>query len=259
MTAGHRDSSEIDRAARGATSAPPVAAAPDVSRGTPGPPELSAEARELLGDSLVALTSYVELLAGPGVERGLIGPRESPRLWTRHVLNCAVVAPLIAPDAAVDDVGSGAGLPGMVLALVRPDLEVTLVEPLLRRATFLTEVVDRLAVGNVRVERIRAEDAVRAVNSGSRAARDVVTARAVAPLDRLAGWCLPLLKEGGTLLAVKGSTAQAEVDASAVVLRAAGARSVEVIAVGEGIVDPPTTVVRVTTGGRPSTGRGRRR
>jgi len=202
---------------------------------------------------------YVELLAGPGVERGLIGPRDAPRLWSRHILNCAVVAPLIASGAAVDDVGSGAGLPGMVLALVRPDLEVTLVEPLLRRATFLTEVVNRLGVGNVRVERIRAEDAIRAVGSGSRATRDVATARAVAPLDRLAGWCLPLLKEGGTLLALKGSTAQAEVEASATSLQAAGARSVEVIAVGQGIVDPPTTVVRVTTGGGTSTRTGRRR
>ena len=166
----------------------------DVSRETPhapgvAPENLTDQARALLGSHLEALTAYAALLAGPGVERGLIGPREAPRLWDRHLLNCAVVAELIAPGARVDDVGSGAGLPGMVLALVRPDLEVTLVEPLLRRATFLHEAAERLSVPNVHVERARAEELARQVDAGRRQPADVVTARAVAPLGRLAGWC----------------------------------------------------------------------
>lgn len=212
--------------------------------------ELSDPARALLGPSIDLLTRYVELLAGPGVERGLIGPREAPRLWARHILNCAVVAPLIAFGSVVDDVGSGAGLPGMVLALVRPDLEVTLVEPLLRRATFLTEVVGELRIGNVRVERARAEDLAVRVRAGERRPVDVVTARAVAPLERLGAWCLPLLRQRGELLALKGESAPAEVDAARKGLVSIGARSVEVLQAGVGVVDPPTTVVRVVAGAR---------
>ena len=218
--------------------------------------ELSDPARALVGPSIDLLTRYVQLLAGAGVERGLIGPRETPRLWERHILNCAVVAPLIAAGSVVDDVGSGAGLPGMVLALVRPDLEVTLVEPLLRRATFLTEVVEELETGNVRVERARAEDLAARVRAGQRRPADVVTARAVAPLDRLGEWCLPLLREGGELLALKGESAPAEVAAAREGLGRVGARSVDVVQIGADVVDPPTTVVRVVAGARP--GRSRR-
>jgi 16S rRNA (guanine527-N7)-methyltransferase len=205
-----------------------------------------------VGPSIDLLTRYVGLLAGPGVERGLIGPRETPRLWERHILNCAVVAPLIAAGSVVDDVGSGAGLPGMVLALVRPDLEVTLVEPLLRRATFLTEVVGELGIGNVRVERARAEELAAQVKAGGRRPVDVVAARAVAPLDRLGAWCLPLLRQQGELLALKGESAPAEVDAARKGLTRLGARSVDVIQVGADVVDPPTTVVRVVTGAQPA-------
>lgn len=214
-------------------------ASADVSRETvlPPPPEV---ARQVFGESLAAVVAYAELLAGPGVLRGLIGPREVGRLWERHLLNCAVMAELVPLGAAVDDVGSGAGLPGIVLALCRPDLTVTLVEPLLRRTVFLEEVVSELGLGNVVVARQRAEERARTGPSA-----DVVTARAVAPLDRLAGWCLPLLRSDGVLLAVKGAAATEELQAAAAAILAAGGRDSEVVVVGTGLVDPPTTVVRV--------------
>jgi 16S rRNA (guanine527-N7)-methyltransferase len=204
----------------------------------------------LLGPHLDLMIRFARLLAGPGAERGLIGPRETERLWDRHLLNCAVVSELIDAGAHVDDVGSGAGLPGMVLALVRPDLEVTLVEPLLRRSTFLLEAVDELGVSNVRVVRVRAEDRAREVVAGVLPPADVATARAVAPLGQLAAWCLPLLRPGGSLLALKGAAASSEVDAAESELRAAGAARVELLSVGHGVVDPPTTVVRVVRNSR---------
>jgi 16S rRNA (guanine527-N7)-methyltransferase len=191
------------------------------------------------------------LLAGDGVIRGLLGPREVPRLWDRHLLNCAVTAELLAPGATVTDVGSGAGLPGIPLALARPDLRIELLEPLQRRAVFLREVVSTLELENVQVVRGRAEDAQRVDRV------DIVTARAVAPLSRLAGWCLPLLRPGGSLIALKGSQASAELAAAAADLRRLGAVAWEVVTCGLGLVDPPTTVVRVTLGqaGVPRRGR----
>ncbi len=225
----------------------------DVSRETTAaeslpPPELTALGRALVGAHLDVLSRYAQLLAGAGVERGLIGPRETPRLWDRHLLNCAVISELIEPGSRVDDVGSGAGLPGMVLGLVRPDLEVTLVEPLLRRTTFLSEVVDELGLTNVKVVRARAEEHARAVASGQARPADTVTARAVAPLGRLAGWCLPLLRPNGILLALKGESAHAELEAARAELAAAGAADAQVLTVGLGVVDPPTTVIRVVRG-----------
>src|SRR3954447_14377287 len=146
---------------------------------TAGPP-VPASAREVFGDRWPLAASYADLLASDGVSRGLIGPRETPRLWERHLFNCAVLGgELVAPDAAVCDIGSGAGLPGLVLAIQRPDLRLTLVEPLLRRTTFLTEVVGRLGLDNVTVVRDRAEILHGAVGF------DVITSRAVAPLPRL--------------------------------------------------------------------------
>ena len=145
------------------------------------------------------------LLATDGVVRGLIGPREVPRLWERHLVNCALLGLGVPRGVTVADVGSGAGLPGLVLAIGRPDLRVTLVEPLLRRTTFLTEAVEHLALANVEVVRDRAE-----ALHGQRSF-DVVTSRAVAPLDRLARWCLPLVVPGGRMLAMKGSSAADEV------------------------------------------------
>ncbi len=191
------------------------------------------------------LQHYARLLGSDGVVRGLIGPREVDRLWSRHLANCAVLEELIDPGARVADVGSGAGLPGLPLALVRPDLRVVLVEPLLRRATFLSEAVDALALGDrVEVRRERGEDA--------RLEVDVVTARAVAPLDRLAGVTLPLVRVGGVLLALKGDGALDEVEASAAALEKVGGGRAEILTCGTGLVDPPTTVVRIVrlSGGR---------
>jgi 16S rRNA (guanine527-N7)-methyltransferase len=233
-----------------------------VSRETTAPEPPPAAAR-LFGDRLPAMRAYASLLASAGVERGLIGPREVTRLWDRHLLNCAVLGELIGPGAAVCDVGSGAGLPGLVLALHRPDLSVVLVEPLLRRSTFLTEAVEQLGLGDrVRVHRGRAEEpATRTAAGGA----DVVTARAVAPLERLVGWCLPLARPGGELLAIKGSTAADEVAAASAAVARLGAAAVTIHGVGAGLVDPQTTVVRVVREastrqdrGRPAQVRGRR-
>lgn len=191
------------------------------------------------------MTHYATLLASAGVERGLIGPREVPRLWDRHLLNCAVAVPLVPADADVIDVGSGAGLPGIVWAIARPDLRVTCLEPLQRRATFLEEVVTALDLADrVHVVRARAEDIVRGRGPVTSLRARVVTARAVAPLERLAGWTVPLVQPGGELLALKGRSAAEEVHASATVLERLGIASVEVVECGFGVVDPPTTVVR---------------
>jgi 16S rRNA (guanine527-N7)-methyltransferase len=199
-------------------------------------------AATVFGSQLATATAYAELLAGDGVIRGLLGPREVPRLWDRHLLNCAVAAELLATGETVTDVGSGAGLPGIPLALARPDLDIELLEPLERRVVFLREVVSTLGLRNVRVVRGRAEDVRSADGVG------VVTARAVAPMARLAGWCLPLLRPGGSLIALKGSRASAELDEAADDLRRLGAVAWEVVTCGRGLVDPPTTVVRVALG-----------
>ncbi|MEV6526172.1 16S rRNA (guanine(527)-N(7))-methyltransferase RsmG [Longispora sp. NPDC051575] len=204
----------------------------------PGPPP--AAARKVFGDQLDAAIAYAELLATEGVVRGLIGPREAPRIWDRHLLNCAVVAELIPLGASVVDVGSGAGLPGIVLAVARPDLQVTLVEPLARRTAFLDEVVDQLDLTGVTVVRGRAEELV-----GRLAPADIVTARAVAPLDRLAGWCLPLAAVGGRMLAMKGSTAAEEIAEHRNVMLRLGGGQARVLSCGAGLIDPETTVVEV--------------
>lgn len=151
-----------------------------------------------------AINHYVDILASRGIDWGLIGPRERDRLWERHILNSVAVAPRIPTGVALVDVGSGAGLPGIPLAILRPDLLVTLLEPLLRRANFLELAVSELGLAErVRVVRGRAEE--------HRERYDVVTCRAVAPLPRLLGWCLPLVSPGGRLLALKGSSASDEV------------------------------------------------
>lgn len=180
---------------------------------------------------------YVDLLATTGVEWGLIGPREKDRLWERHVFNSAAVADLVPSGAYVVDVGSGAGLPGIPLALRRPDLRVTLLEPLLRRATFLTQAVETLGLTDrVEVVRARAED--------HREAYDVVLSRALAPLPRLLGWCLPLAAGDGVVLALKGRSAQDEVDASNRDL-VRQRLSAEVVSVRAYAAGDPATVVRV--------------
>ena len=229
-------------------------------RGPAPPPELASAAAHCFGDRIDLAVEFARLLTTDGVVRGLIGPREAPRIWARHLLNCAVVADLIEPDARVADVGSGAGLPGIVLAVARSDLSVVLIEPLARRSAFLSEVVESLGLTNTEVVRARAEDCVRTRFDPA----DVVTARAVAPLDRLALWCLPLCIEGGRVLALKGESAIEEVDAHRpAVLRAGGGDPI-VRLCGEGLLDPPTTVVEIprvarTTTARSDTGRRPRR
>ncbi len=184
---------------------------------------------------------FIGHLATSGVERGLIGPREVPRLWTRHVLNCAVLGELVGVGASVIDVGSGAGLPGVALAIARPDLRVTLVEPLERRTVWLGEVVADLGL-DVEVVRARAEE-VRGTYGA-----DVVTARAVAALDKLARWTVPLTTPDGQVLAIKGRSATDEVAAASKAFRRLGVVGHEVVLCGEAVLEQPTTVVRLTTG-----------
>jgi len=201
-----------------------------------------AAARALFGDRLDLAIRYAEHLSGTGVERGLLGPREVPRLWDRHLLNSAAVAELIPDQADVADVGSGAGLPGLPLAIARPDITVRLIEPLLRRSTWLDDVVSELGLTNVEVLRVRAEELA------GRITVQVVTARAVAPLARLCEICLPLLRPGGLLLALKGRQAEAELADAAEVLQASEARRWRVQACGVGVLEVPTTVVVVEAG-----------
>lgn len=203
-------------------------------------PAAPAGAASVFGDRLPLAEEYAHVLATDGVVRGLIGPREVPRLWERHVLNCAVLSELVEAGETLVDVGSGAGLPGIPVAIARPDVEVILVEPLLRRAVFLEEFCGP-RLPNVRVVRGRAEErSVVQVAGGA----DVVTSRAVSGFPKLAPWSAPLLREGGRLLALKGSRAGDEIEEHASVLARAGLCDPEVVQCGEGIVDPPTTVVR---------------
>ncbi|MFL6060343.1 MAG: 16S rRNA (guanine(527)-N(7))-methyltransferase RsmG [Marmoricola sp.] len=193
----------------------------------------------MFSDALPTAERYAELLATEGIVRGLIGPREVPRLWDRHLLNCAVVTDAVKQRSSVCDIGSGAGLPGLVMAIRRPDLRVTLVEPLLRRTTFLEEVVGELGLTNVRIRRGRAEE-LHGV-----ATFDVVTSRAVAPLDRLSRWSLPLVRSGGSFLAMKGSSAEAEIAAATKVISKEKGEVQGVIELGQGLVDPLVRVVHV--------------
>jgi len=206
-----------------------------VPRETPPPPPLAAQ---VFGLRLPQAEAYAQLLSTSGLVRGLIGPREVPRLWERHLLNCAVLSDLLPTGCHVADLGSGAGLPGLVLAIRRPDLSVTLVEPLLRRATFLQEAVDELGLAHVEVRRARAEEL------HGHAGFSAVTARAVAPLSRLLGWSMPLVEPGGSLLAMKGSSAETEVAEAADVLERWDTHA-QVLSVGDAVISPPATVVRV--------------
>jgi 16S rRNA (guanine527-N7)-methyltransferase len=209
-------------------------------------PPAPEQARDVFGDRYADAVRYAELLAEAGVQRGLIGPREVPRLWERHLLNCAVLSEVVPEGVTVCDVGSGAGLPGIPLALVREDLKITLLEPLLRRTNFLTEVVELLGLDHVTVVRGRAEEVL-----GTLQPVHVVTARAVAPLDRLAAWGIPLLRPYGEMLALKGDTAEEELKSAASALSKLGAAETSVLHVGEGVVDPLSTVVRVVVGESP--------
>lgn len=203
-------------------------------------PDPPAAAAALFGDAADRARHYAAVLAGAGVERGLLGPREVDRLWDRHVLNSAAVAELIEPAAQVVDIGSGAGLPGIPLALARPDLEVTLIEPLLRRSDFLREVVEQLGLP-VTVIRGRAEDPAVRKQVGERTR--VVVSRAVASLDKLTRWSMPLLEMDGRMLAMKGERAEEEIRDHRRVMASLGAADVRVLKCGANYLDPPATVV----------------
>lgn len=209
-----------------------------VSRETSVPPPPGAEA--VFGDRLALAERYVEWLADAGIERGALGPREVPRLWDRHLLNCAVIGRLIDAGEGVVDIGSGAGLPGVALAIARPDLEVVLVEPMLRRVNFLRETVDLLGLTSVTVVRARAG------YDAPAGPFDAVTARAVAKVAQLTEWSMPMLRPGGRLLALKGESVHEELSVATKKLRRAGASSWSVESVGGDVVDPATLVAVVT-------------
>ncbi len=194
------------------------------------------------GDRADVARQYHAWLAEHATVRGLIGPREVPRLWDRHILNCVALADVIPEGATVADIGSGAGLPGIPLAIARPDVSVILVEPLLRRTTFLDEVVADLGLANVKVIRGRAEEKLVRKEVGL---VDVVTSRAVAPLGKLAGWSLPLVKTGGRMIAMKGSSAAEEIERDGKLIRKAKGAKPEIIEVGAGLLDTPTYVVDI--------------
>jgi 16S rRNA (guanine527-N7)-methyltransferase len=212
----------------------------------PGAPAASIEpeprpdaASEIFGPRFYMAQRYAELLASAGVERGLLGPREVGRVWDRHLLNSAVVGELLDPGDRVVDIGSGAGLPGIPLAIARPDLQVVLLEPLLRRSEFLNEVVAELGLA-VEVVRGRAEEPwVREQYGG----RDAAVSRAVAALDKLTKWSMPLLRPDGRMVAIKGERAQDESQAHRRVMAASGAVDVRVVTCGANYLRPPATVV----------------
>jgi 16S rRNA (guanine527-N7)-methyltransferase len=207
---------------------------------------LRAAAEFYFGDRMDLAERYASLLATDGVLRGVIGPREAGRIWDRHLLNCAAIERALPHEAYVIDVGSGAGLPGIVLALVRPDIHVVLVEPLLRRTAFLSDILDRLGIGSrIDVIRGRAEEIAARPTMFHVKPADVVTVRAVAALDRLAAWCLPLLAVGGRLVAMKGMSASDEVTAHREAVTRAGGGDPTIHRYGDGTLPEPTVTIEV--------------
>jgi 16S rRNA (guanine527-N7)-methyltransferase len=205
------------------------------------PEQVPPSALAVFGARLALAERYATILVTEGVIRGVIGPREPARIWSRHLLNCAVVTDLFPETARVVDVGSGAGLPGVAMAIRRPDVRVDLVEPLQRRVDFLAGVIDALGLHDqIRIERGRADDPQIGAKFGS---ADSVTARAVAPLDRLVRWCLPLLAEHGQLALIKGAGAAEEIAQHRLAIHRAGAVGASVTTCGVGLIDPTTSVV----------------
>lgn len=211
----------------------------------PGVPPTPVAATTVFGARLALAERFVAILADTGITHGLIGPREAPRLWDRHVLNCAVVheaIPVTGEMQRVIDVGSGAGLPGLALAIARADLELHLVEPLARRTAWLTDTVEQLGLSNVTVHTARAETLWDELDA------PWVTARAVSKIVQLAEWTLPLLRPHGALLALKGSRAQVELDEGRAALTRLGVVDAEVEAYGADLLEEPTLVLRATIG-----------
>lgn len=204
-------------------------------------------AAAIFGERFDLAQRYAQWLAGAGVERGLLGPREVERIWERHLLNSAVVEELLGAGERIIDIGSGAGLPGIPLAIARPDLEVVLLEPLLRRSEFLNEVVDELGLA-VEVVRGRAEEPSVRSRFGE---RDAAVSRAVAALDRLTKWCVPLLRPGGRMLAIKGEHGLQELEQHRRGMAASGAVDARVVTCGANYLRPPATVVLARRGQQP--------
>ena len=202
--------------------------------------DVVAEAAAMFGTALPQAEQYAELLTATGVERGIVGPGEAVRIWDRHVLNCGVIARLIPAACSLVDLGSGAGLPGIVLAMLRPESRVTLLEPMARRAAFLEDCVTALSLGNVEVVRGRAEE------FAGRLAADVVTSRAVAPLEKLAGLSVGLARPGGRVLAMKGSSAAAELARARPVLARLGVGDARVVTVASASGAVTATLVTFT-------------
>ncbi|MCT1607223.1 16S rRNA (guanine(527)-N(7))-methyltransferase RsmG [Nesterenkonia massiliensis] len=196
-------------------------------------------AQTLFGDRLALAERYVEHLCTTGIEHGLLGPREVPRMWSRHVLNCAVLGTVLEAGVNVADVGSGAGLPGLAVAIARPDIEMTLIEPMERRVDWLSAVIADLGLDNVQVIRARAEEVTDEVMA------DVVTARAVSALKKLIPLTVPLLDDDGQLLLLKGRSAGEEIEAASKVIKKQRLRTPEVLVLGADLLEEPTTVVRV--------------
>lgn len=218
----------------------------DEAQGGPVAPATPAQALGIFGDRLALAEQFVAILADTGIAHGLIGPREAPRLWDRHVLNCAVAHRAIAGSPAgtqqqVADVGSGAGLPGLALAIARPDLEIHLIEPLTRRTGWLSGTIATLGIDNAIVHTARAE------SMWDRLSVPYVTARAVSGIVQLAAWTLPLLAPGGSLLALKGSRAESELATNQAALRQMGVVDSSVEILGQELADP-TTIIRLTIG-----------
>ena len=197
------------------------------------------EAAQVFGAQIDVARAFARNLADQGEKLGLIGPLELPRLWSRHILNCAIVAPLLRPGV-VGDVGSGAGLPGLVLAIARPDVSFVLIEPMERRVAWLNDQVVELGLTNTTVLRARAED-LRLEHP-----LDQVTARAVSAFRTLIPLTAPLLRPGGEMLLMKGAGAQAEIEAAAKAIRKYHLSNVEVITLGEGVLPDVTRVIRAT-------------
>lgn len=219
------------------------------------PPAAPPVAAGVFGSHLPRAEEYARLLADTGVSHGLVGPREVPRLWDRHILNCAVIQDAFPPGSVVIDVGSGAGLPGLAVAIARPDLGLHLIEPMLRRTTWLTRTVSDLGLTNCVVHRGRAED------FQDRLTAPFVTARAVARIDKLARWTFPLLSDGGMLVAMKGRNALDELEAQRSTLTRMGMVEARLTEHGVGLLEDPTRTLDLrvrrtasTAGSRPSHG-----